>query len=62
MVLLPNGSILMTYVVRKGYTDTADGYPRFGIEAIVSRDNGRSWDLEVHNAAGRGGQEYQRGD
>jgi len=46
MVLMPNGHILMTYVVRKGHVDTADGYPQFGIEAMVSRDHGRTWDLD----------------
>ena len=42
MVLLPNGEILMTYVVRMGYPDTDDGYPQFGIEAVISRDNGNT--------------------
>ncbi len=46
MVVLPNSDIVMTYVVRKGYPDTDDGYPQFGIEAIVSRDNGQTWDLD----------------
>jgi len=46
MVVLPDGDIVMTYVVRKGYIDTADGFPQFGIEAIVSRDNGKTWDLD----------------
>lgn len=32
----------MTYVVRKGYVNTADGFPQFGIEAVVSRDNGQT--------------------
>jgi hypothetical protein len=36
----------MTYVVRKGYPDTNDGFPQFGIEAIVSHDNGQTWDLD----------------
>jgi hypothetical protein len=36
----------MTYVVRKGYKDSADGFPQFGIEAILSRDNGETWDLD----------------
>jgi hypothetical protein len=36
----------MTYVVRKGYTFTADGFPQFGIEAVISRDNGVTWDLD----------------
>ncbi|MDE3259621.1 MAG: sialidase family protein [Gemmatimonadota bacterium] len=44
--LLPCGYIVATYVVRLGYSDTADGFPRFGIEAVVSRDNGRTWDLD----------------
>jgi hypothetical protein len=46
MVVLPNGEMLMTYVVRRGYTDDAGGMPRFGVEALVSRDNGQSWDLD----------------
>ncbi len=46
MVLLNDGTIVMTYVVRKGYTDTPEGYPRFGIEAVISRDDGRTWDLD----------------
>lgn len=46
LVVLPNGHIVMTYVVRKGYIDTADGFPQFGIEAVVSRDHGRTWDLD----------------
>ena len=46
MVLMPNGDIVMTYVVRKGYVDTPDGYPQFGIEAVVSQDHGQTWDLD----------------
>ena len=45
MVLLPDGSILMSYVVRLGYPHDAQGFPQFGVEAVVSRDNGRTWDL-----------------
>lgn len=45
MVLMPNDDIVMTYVVREGYVYTPDGFPQFGIEAIVSRDHGQSWDL-----------------
>lgn len=44
--LLPCGYIVATYVVRLGYSDTAEGFPRFGIEAVVSRDDGRTWDLD----------------
>ena len=46
MVVLPDDRIVMSYVVRKGYPDTADGYPQFGIEAVISRDHGRTWDLQ----------------
>ncbi len=46
MVVMPDKDIVMTYVVRKGYPDTDDGYPQFGIEAIVSHDNGQTWDLD----------------
>ncbi len=46
MALMPNGDIVMTYVVRKGYIDTPDGFPQFGVEAVVSKDNGKTWDLD----------------
>ena len=46
MVVMPNGVIVMTYVVRKGYPDTDDGFPQFGVEAMVSLDHGRTWDLD----------------
>lgn len=46
MVLLPNGDIVMSYVVRRGYPDAADGFAQFGVEAVVSHDNGQSWDLD----------------
>ena len=36
----------MTYVVRLGYVDSKDGFPQFGIEAVVSRDHGLTWDLD----------------
>ena len=45
LVLLPRGRILMTYVVRLGYPDNAQGFPQFGVEAVISRDHGRSWDF-----------------
>ena len=44
MVLLPGGDILMTYVVRLGYPATHEGFPQFGVEGIVSHDNGKTWD------------------
>jgi len=46
MVVLPNADVVMTYVVRRGYPDTAEGFPQFGIEAVVSHDNGQTWDLD----------------
>ncbi len=46
MVVMPSGDIVMTYVVRNGYTNDNDGFPRFGIEAVVSKDNGKTWDLD----------------
>ncbi len=63
MVLLPGGNIVMTYVVRKGYTEDADGFARFGIEAVLSCDNGQTWDLDhryiLHQWTGnRKGSEY----
>ena len=45
LVLLPDDSILMTYVVRLGYPRDAKGFPQFGIEAVLSHDHGASWDL-----------------
>ena len=46
MVLIPNGDIVMTYAARMGYVETPEGYPQFGVEAVVSHDNGRTWDLD----------------
>jgi hypothetical protein len=46
LLLMPDGVLVMTYVVRKGYVDAADGLPQFGIEAIISRDHGLTWDLD----------------
>ena len=51
MVLMPNDDIVMTYVNRLGLLEREhrrvdeDGYPQWGVEAVISRDNGRSWDL-----------------
>jgi hypothetical protein len=46
MVVLPSGDVVMTYVVRRGYPDTQEGFPQFGVEAMVSHDSGRTWDLD----------------
>ena len=45
-VLLPNRDLVMTYMVRIGYPHNVDGFPTYGIEALVSRDHGVSWDME----------------
>jgi hypothetical protein len=46
MSVLPDGRIVLTYVVRAGYPFTAEGYPEFGVEAVVSSDNGQTWDMD----------------
>ena len=46
MVTLDNGDIVLTHVAREGYVRTEDGYPQFGIEAVISCDKGRTWDLD----------------
>lgn len=46
LVLMPNHDIVMTYVVRLGYIDDQNGFPQFGIEAVVSHDHGATWDLD----------------
>lgn len=46
IITMPNGNMVMSYVVRRGYADAADGYPQFGVEAVVSHDNGQTWDLD----------------
>jgi hypothetical protein len=46
MVVLPNGHIILTYVVRNGYLPDKSGRCQFGIEAVVSTDNGATWDLD----------------
>ncbi len=46
MVVMPSGDIVLTYVVRLGYARADDGYPQYGVEAVVSQDNGKTWDLD----------------
>ena len=46
LVLLPKDDLLMTYVVRLGYPATYAGIPQFGVEAVISRDHGQTWDKE----------------
>lgn len=46
MVVRANGDIVMSYIVRRGYTNDPAGFPRFGIEAVVSHDHGQTWDLD----------------
>jgi len=44
-VLMPNNDLVMSYVVRKGYDNTPEGLPQYAIEAVISRDNGQTWNL-----------------
>jgi len=46
LLLMPNRDVVMTYVVRLGYVNDPKGFPQFGIEAVVSRDHGVTWDLD----------------
>jgi BNR repeat protein len=45
LVLMPDETLVMVYNVRLGYPDTEDGFPQYGIEAVVSRDHGQTWDF-----------------
>ncbi len=45
MALLPDGRIVMTYVVRMGYPDEEGKYA-YGVEAVVSPDGGHTWDTD----------------
>ena len=53
MVLMPNGEIVMSYIVREGYPVDPDGFMQFGIEAVVSRDNGKTWDMATRYVLAR---------
>ena len=44
--LMPDGRMVMSYVVRNGYPDTDDGKYAYGIEAVVSTDGGHTWDTD----------------
>ena len=46
MVLMPDGDMVMSYVVRLGYPEDPEGFPQFGIEAVLSHDNGATWDMD----------------
>ncbi len=43
---MPNGDMIMSYNVRRGYPDAPSGFPQFGAEAVVSHDNGQTWDID----------------
>lgn len=59
LTLMPNGDIVLTYVVRMGALKEEDrikdddGYAQWSIEAIVSRDHGVTWDLKRKYVLGR---------
>ena len=46
MALLPDGRMVMSYVVRLGYPREPDGKQAYGIEAVVSSDGGHTWDTD----------------
>ena len=47
LVMAPKSkTIVMTYVVRLGFVKDQQGFAQFGIEAVVSHDHGKSWDLD----------------
>jgi hypothetical protein len=46
MAVLPTGEIALIYVVRKGYPIHPSGHDQYGIEAVLSHDHGRTWDLD----------------
>ena len=46
IVRMPNDDLVMSYVVRLGYGDPLEGLPRYGIEAVLSRDHGQTWELK----------------
>ncbi len=45
MALLPDGRMVMSYVVRTGYPMVGDEFA-YGIEAVVSSDGGHTWDTD----------------
>ncbi|MBM3755574.1 MAG: exo-alpha-sialidase [Acidobacteria bacterium] len=45
LLRLPNGHLVMTYIVRQDYEGTERVGYRRGCEAIVSRDHGQTWNL-----------------
>ena len=45
LVLMPGGEIVMAYIVREGYPTDPNGFAQFGIEAVVSRDHGKTWNM-----------------
>lgn len=43
--LLPDGRLVLSYVVRMGYPNE-DGKFAYGVEAVISYDDGRTWDTD----------------
>ena len=47
LITLANGNLVMTYVVRRDVDQNADFVSfRRGFEAVISRDNGLTWDID----------------
>ena len=45
MILMPDGDIIMTLIVRQDIEDGRLASYQCGCEAVVSKDNGQTWDL-----------------
>jgi hypothetical protein len=45
MVVMENGDIVMSHVIRKGLPIHPSGHDQYGVGAIVSHDNGQTWEL-----------------
>ena len=45
LLRLPNGHLVMTYIVRQDYEGITRVSYRRGCEALISRDNGQTWDM-----------------
>ncbi|HLN31649.1 MAG TPA: hypothetical protein VK395_28165 [Gemmataceae bacterium] len=46
LVVLDDGTIVCCHVNNHTYIRSPDGLPRFGVEALVSKDHGYSWDFD----------------
>jgi hypothetical protein len=54
LLAMPNGDILMTLVVRNDIRDTKDPEYRRGCEAMISKDNGLTWNTDSRTTLFKG--------